>query len=471
MADARQASGKMKYIALARYGSIRTIGAFSTTIKKLRFGDKCIIRSNRGTEWAEVTSEPRRTDEEPTPPRPEGTVLRRAMPKDHETQQQIEDEIQPVEFSFCARSIEKRRLPMRLASVEHLFGGEKIIFYFLAEGRVDFRELVKDLATEYRTRIEMRQIGVRDEARLLAEYEHCGRELCCRTFMKDLQPVTMRMAKLQKTTLDPTKISGRCGRLMCCLRFEDETYSELKKALPKRGTPVRLEAGDGEVVSSEVLAQTVTVELPGRGRVSVDLSEILEILPKDHAKTDRKEASRPDPNRAGRTPPGEPRKAEPSQPRAAEQEKGPQGKPGQPSEGGPKRPRRRRRSRSKNRSAEPGRTEQAARPQQPGQTERPAQPQQPREAERPAQPQQPQQQERREQPRGDGSKSRRRRRSRRKPAGDRPPQSAPQQNAPPQNTPPQSNAAAQDGPKDAPKPKPDEPQDKNEPPTDEWWEN
>lgn len=431
MSDTRQPGGKMKYVVLARYGSMRTIGTFSTTIKRLRFGDRCIIKSSRGTEWAEITSEPRRSDEEPSPRRPEGTVLRRALPKDYEIQHALEEETQPAEHSVCASKIEELQLPMRLACVEHLFGGEKIIFYFLADGRVDFRQLVKDLATEYRTRIEMRQIGVRDEARLLAEYEHCGRELCCRTFMKDLQPVTMRMAKLQKTTLDPTKISGRCGRLMCCLRFEDETYSELKRALPKRGTLVRVEAGVGEIISSEVLAQTITVELPGRTRVTVELSDVIEILPKDYVRTEREEARPADIARPG----GERRQAPPrKQPDKPDTDETPQDKSEQPREGSAKRPRRRRRSRSKNKPAGQGQTEQGAQPQQQeGQAPR-------RQSERP------------QEQVGDGSRSKRRRRPRRR----RP------------DKPPQSDASTPDAPKDSPQqPKPDKPRAEHGPHTDE----
>jgi len=270
----------MRYTMLARYGAMRTIGTFSANIRKLRLGDRCILRSNRGTEWGEIISEPDRVDG-PAGVKTDGTVIRRVTPKDYERRKQIEEVEQAKEYAFCADKIKERQLPMRLASVEHIFGGEKIIFYFLADGRVDFRELVKDLAAEYRTRIELRQIGVRDEARLLAEYEHCGRELCCRTFIKDLQPVTMRMAKLQKTTLDPSKISGRCGRLMCCLRYEDETYAELKRNLPKKGTRVRISEGVGEVVSAEILAQAVCVELPDRRTLKVQRDEILEVLPEE----------------------------------------------------------------------------------------------------------------------------------------------------------------------------------------------
>ena len=287
MTEERATVVKMKHRVLARYGAMRQIGIFSAHIKNLGFGEKCILRSERGTEWGEVVSEVK--DDGPPPPlRAVGSILRRVTGEDYERRQEIEEVVQPREFTFCSGTIKERQLPMRLVSAEHIFGGEKIIFYFLADGRVDFRELVKDLATEYKTRIEMRQIGVRDEARLLAEYEHCGRELCCRTFMKDLEPVTMRMAKLQKTTLDPTKISGRCGRLMCCLRFEDEVYAELKKTLPKKGTRVRTAEGDGEVLSTETLSQTVTVDLSERRPVTVHISEIAEVLPKQDTPPDEK---------------------------------------------------------------------------------------------------------------------------------------------------------------------------------------
>ena len=439
----------MKYLVLARYGSMRTIGTFATTIKKLRFGDKCIIRTSRGTEWAEITSEPRHVDDEPSPQRPEGNILRRALPKDYEIQHALEEETQPAEYSVCAGKINQFRLPMRLACVEHLFGGEKIIFYFLADGRVDFRQLVKDLATEYRTRIEMRQIGVRDEARLLAEYEHCGRELCCRTFMKDLQPVTMRMAKLQKTTLDPTKISGRCGRLMCCLRFEDEIYSELKKALPKRGTPVRVEAGEGEIISSEVLAQRVTVELPGHTRVTVDLSEILEIFPKDHVIAERKEPKPADASRSGDERRGAGPKKQQDDPGRSKE---PQDKSAQPREDGAKQPRRRRRSRNKNKSAEQGQTEQAAQPQQ----------QEGRQEQRPSQQQS-----------GDDSRSQRRKRPRKRRSDKtRQQEPAPQNDASAPDTPKDSSQQPKpDKPKDNPQqPKPDKPKNEHDLHTDEWWE-
>src|SRR5207248_621045 len=173
------------------------------------------------------------------------------------------------------RFVSQRRLQMELVDVEHLFGGERVVFYFLAEKRVDFRDLVRDLARAYQTRIEMRQIGVRDEAKLLADYGDCGKPVCCNTHMAQMPPVSMRMAKLQKSTLDPSKISGRCGRLKCCLRFEQDVYEEVQSALPPPGSRVVTSKGQGRVLAQEVLARKVLVEFEDGRRVLVDGSDIL----------------------------------------------------------------------------------------------------------------------------------------------------------------------------------------------------
>ena len=270
---------------IARYGAMRHVGLFRTDIENLRSSDKCILRTDRGVEMGEIVNRPTEADQK-TNGSAIGQVLRRATQRDVERMDEIEDKIAPSEHSYCADKIREHGLDMKLASVEHLFGGDKVIFYFLAEGRVDFRALVKDLAAQYRTRIEMRQIGVRDEARLLADVEHCGRELCCKSFMKDLAPVTMRMAKAQKTTLDPAKISGRCGRLMCCLRFEDETYASLRGNLPKRGTRVQTSQGPGTVTGTEILKQTATVELDDNRELTFPVADV-EPLPDEDRKRDK----------------------------------------------------------------------------------------------------------------------------------------------------------------------------------------
>ena len=150
-----------------------------------------------------------------------------------------------------------------------------MIFYFVAEKRVDFRDLVRDLAKEFRTRIEMRQIGVRDEAKLLADYGDCGKPVCCNTHMAVMPPVSMRMAKLQKTTLDPSKISGRCGRLKCCLRFEQDVYEEFQRELPSVGTRILTQKGQGRVLAQEILARKLLVEFEDGRRLMVAVEELL----------------------------------------------------------------------------------------------------------------------------------------------------------------------------------------------------
>ncbi|MBN1846176.1 MAG: hypothetical protein JW810_10870, partial [Sedimentisphaerales bacterium] len=178
------------------------------------------------------------------------------------------------EMRYCQELIERQQLPMHLVDVEHLFGGDRIIYYFMADGRVDFRQLVKDLAQRYQTRIEMRQIGARDEARLVADYETCGRQCCCKNFLKVLQPVSMRMAKLQKATLDPSKISGRCGRLKCCLRYEDVVYNQLCKKLPRINSWVLTEQGPGQVLETQVLTQLVKLRLQSGRIIALAVEEI-----------------------------------------------------------------------------------------------------------------------------------------------------------------------------------------------------
>ena len=188
------------------------------------------------------------------------------------------------EMDCCRRFVKELELPMKIVDAEHIFGGERVIFYFMSDGRVDFRELVRKIAQEYQTRIEMRQIGSRDEARLLGDVESCGQQCCCQRFLKLLKPVNMRMAKMQKATLDPSKISGYCGRLKCCLRYEDKTYTELKKQLPKKNTKVKTKYGDGKVIDMQILTQLVMVELSDGVKVAVPREELEVISPAAAAK-------------------------------------------------------------------------------------------------------------------------------------------------------------------------------------------
>ncbi len=265
----------MKYQVTVRYGILRNVEDALTQDADLRKGDKIVIRSTRGVEFGVAISQPQELNVEADISEM-GEVLHKVTEEEEKKQEEIEKETIPSEYIFCQEKIKEHNLPMKLASVEHLFGSKKIIFYFLAKGRVDFRELVKDLAKQYKSRIEMKQIGVRDEAKLLAEYEHCGRELCCRTFLRNLEPVTMKMAKNQKATLDPSKISGRCGRLMCCLRYEDDAYEEMIHKLPPKGTLIATTKGVGEVVDYDILQQKVTMESKDKKLIVINKDEILE---------------------------------------------------------------------------------------------------------------------------------------------------------------------------------------------------
>jgi cell fate regulator YaaT (PSP1 superfamily) len=260
---------------IVRHGVMRFLGEFEPGEGHVYLrGGTVVVRSERGQEIGFIlcASTPRAVGllTEPT----KGRIIRLLTPEDQAVQQKLKEN-ERLEFAACQRFIQERKLQMALVDVEHLFGGERIIFYFLAEKRVDFRELVKDLAREFQTRIEMRQIGVRDEAKLLADYGDCGKPVCCNTHMTTMPPVSMRMAKLQKSTLDPSKISGRCGRLKCCLRFEQEVYEEFLDQLPPPGSRILTSKGQGRVLSQEVLARKVLAEFEDGRRVVVALNEIL----------------------------------------------------------------------------------------------------------------------------------------------------------------------------------------------------
>src|SRR5262249_22006217 len=173
------------------------------------------------------------------------------------------------QFEVAREIVERRNLAMQLVDVEHLFGGERLIIYFLSEKRIDFRDLVKELARELQMRIELRQIGVRDEAKLKADYGDCGKPVCCNTHLTEMPPVSMKMAKLQKSTLDPSKISGRCGRLKCCLRYEQDVYEEYQAELPPIKSRIVTRMGQGKVIGQEVLARRVLVLMEDGRRIAV----------------------------------------------------------------------------------------------------------------------------------------------------------------------------------------------------------
>jgi len=236
-----------------RYGQMRLLGVFTTAGgQTFRRSAHVVARTDRGLELGEVLcdadEQARAMLKEPT----EGQILRAVTAEDRLEQARLRQQADG-ELEVCQQHVTRLGLQMKLVDLEHVFGGERIVIYYLAENRVDFRELVKTLAHEFHTRIEMRQIGVRDEAKLLADYGDCGQPVCCNTHLVQMPPVSMKMAKLQKATLDPTKISGRCGRLKCCLRYEFDSYEQSPREpsaapppqeQPERAAPVA-SGGDG----------------------------------------------------------------------------------------------------------------------------------------------------------------------------------------------------------------------------------
>ena len=264
---------------VVRYGYLKLVGEFQSNLTtKVGCGSKLVVRTDRGTEIAEmltttcsnggcgksITREKMleyidNSGGADYPFSENGRILRVATVADLAEQDKL-NESRAKDLALARELTAKYTLPMKVVEVEYLLGGERVMFYFTSEHRIDFRTLVRDLAHHLHTRIELRQVGARDDARLTADYEKCGQHCCCKQFLKVLTPVSMRSAKVQKATLDPAKISGRCGRLMCCLRYEDQTYEELRKKLPKRNTRVRTAQGEGWVIDGQILTQLVMVQ-------------------------------------------------------------------------------------------------------------------------------------------------------------------------------------------------------------------
>lgn len=241
-----------------RFRQAGKIYFFSPGKLHIRKGDKVIVETARGVEFGSVVNGPREVrDEEIT--QPLKSVLRVATEEDKRNEEKNREKEKEA-FDICLEKIRKHDLNMKLISAEYTFDNNKVLFYFTADGRVDFRELVKDLAAVFRTRIELRQIGVRDETKIRGGIGICGRPLCCHTYLSDFAPVSIKMAKEQNLSLNPTKISGVCGRLMCCLTNEEETYEALNSRLPAVGDHVTTRDGlKGEVQSVNVLRQQVKV--------------------------------------------------------------------------------------------------------------------------------------------------------------------------------------------------------------------
>ena len=241
-----------------RFRQAGKVHFFSPGKLHVKQGDKVLVETARGVEFVSVVTGPKDVkDEEIT--QPLKSVIRVATEEDKRNEEKNREKEKEA-FDICLEKIRKHELDMKLINAEYTFDGNKVLFYFTADGRIDFRELVKDLAAVFRTRIELRQIGVRDETKIRGGIGICGRPLCCHTYLSDFAPVSIKMAKEQNLSLNPTKISGVCGRLMCCLTNEEETYEELNSRLPAIGdTVTTIEGLKGEVQSVSVLRQLVKV--------------------------------------------------------------------------------------------------------------------------------------------------------------------------------------------------------------------
>ncbi|MCB9838492.1 MAG: hypothetical protein H6813_04070 [Phycisphaeraceae bacterium] len=303
MAQARQEEEELARDAverpktlLFRFGRMRLIGEYAYRGElSPGCGTKMVVRTHRGTELAELlTSTCKNAGCGSSVSRQEmleyidasggkdfpfftdGRAIRIAEPEDLQLQAELESGIDGMVRGARAVAGELG-LDIKVVDAEPILGGERLTFYFTSEDRVDFRELARRLGETHHTRIDLRQIGARDEARLTADYERCGQYCCCKQFLKVLKPVSMRAAKVQKATLDPLKISGRCGRLMCCLRYEDETYTELRKRLPHRKSRVGTDEGPGVVVDTQILTQLALVRLESDGRqIAVPIENLID---------------------------------------------------------------------------------------------------------------------------------------------------------------------------------------------------
>lgn len=242
-----------------RFKSVGKIYYFSPNELKIKKGDFVIVETARGIEFGECVIGIKEVNEEEVVA-PLKSVIRIATKEDIKRHKENKEK-EADALKICFKKIQEHKLDMKLIDVEYTFDNNKVIFYFTADGRVDFRELVKDLATVFKTRIELRQIGVRDEAKMIGGLGPCGRTMCCSAFLGDFMSVSIKMAKEQNLSLNPTKISGICGRLMCCLNYEQSTYEEIRKNMPQIGSIVKVEDGKGEVISNNIVKESVKVKI------------------------------------------------------------------------------------------------------------------------------------------------------------------------------------------------------------------
>jgi cell fate regulator YaaT (PSP1 superfamily) len=279
---------------VVRFGALKLVGEYPYDGNaKPGCGSKLVVRTHRGTELAEMLTTTcgnsgcsksvsrkemlqyvENSGGRDYPFFTDGRVLRVATKEDLDRQSALEQSRHGLKVSARA-TVERLNLPMKIVDAEPILGGERLTFYYQSEERLDLRELHQELGTEHHARLDLKPVGARDEARLVADYERCGQYCCCKNFLKVLKPVSMRSAKVQKATLDPLKISGRCGRLMCCLRYEDQTYEELRKKLPHKKQRVGTPEGDGWVVDSQILTQLVLVQLEAEDkRVAIAVEDL-----------------------------------------------------------------------------------------------------------------------------------------------------------------------------------------------------
>ncbi len=258
----------MAKIVGIRFKPVSKIYYFDPTgFEDLQAGDYVIVETTRGREAGQVVIPPREVPEEKVVT-PLKDILRRAEPWDL-VQMEHYRSLEPRALEICRRKVAECGLPMKIIKAQFNFDGSHLVFYFVAENRVDFRELVRDLAKTFDTKVELRQIGVRDEAKLMGGLGRCGRPLCCTSFLTEFTPVSIKMAKLQDLPLSPTEISGLCGRLLCCLTYENEYYAEVKEKLPQIGEKVNTPYGPGKVTGVNVLKETVNVELESEVTIEV----------------------------------------------------------------------------------------------------------------------------------------------------------------------------------------------------------
>lgn len=286
---------------IVRYGMLRSIGVMlSKNEESYRRGNEVVVRSDRGVEIGQVLCEATQDALSHLDSPPSGVILRSVSDDDTVAADGIDSD-RSRKIEICRKHIKALGLAMKLIDVETLFGGERIIVYYLADERVDFRELVKLYASEFKTRIEMRQIGVRDEAKMLADYGDCGKPVCCNNHLITMPPVSMKMAKLQKATLDPTKISGRCGRLKCCLRYEFDTYQEIQKQLPNVGAHIVTANGRAKVLSHQIIQEQLLIQTEDMRRMVIDASEVLSVIKKSNSRQEFKRNKRKE-NRSPKLP-------------------------------------------------------------------------------------------------------------------------------------------------------------------------